>query len=81
MPEEEVVEVVEEGHKGASSVAEEAEVGGADTFAPSPGKFTWAMTAACQGQWTNQDVMYTVSTETWWDDVTMILKLNVVLCL
>lgn len=27
-------------------VGEEVEEGGADMFAPSPGKFTWAMTAA-----------------------------------
>lgn len=47
MPVEGVAEVVvEEDLRGASSVAEGAEVGGADTFAPSPGKFTCAMAAA-----------------------------------
>lgn len=86
VPEEGVVvgveeEAVEEDLRGASSVAEGAEVGGADTFAPSPGKVTWAMTAAFHGsKWTNQDIMYTVSTETWWNDVTMTYRLNVVLC-
>lgn len=35
--------------RGANSVVgEEVEEGGADMFAPSPGKFTWAMTAAFQ---------------------------------
>lgn len=71
---EEAVGEVEEGGedlRGANSVGvEEAEVGGADMFAPSPGKFTWAMTAAFHGNvWTNQDIIYTVSMETWWDDV------------
>lgn len=62
MPEEGVEaveeEAVEEDLRGASSVAEGAEVGGADMFAPSPGKFTWAMTATSHGsRWTNQDIM------------------------
>ncbi len=48
----------EEDLRGASSVEEEgAEGGGADMFAPSPGKFTWALTAAFHGNiWTNQDI-------------------------
>lgn len=70
--------------RGASSVVGEgAEVGGADMFAPSPGKLTWVMTAAFHGNiWTNQDIIYTVSMETWWDDVvTMTYRLCVdVLC-
>jgi len=61
----------EEDLRGANSVVgEAAEVGGADMCAPSPGNFTWAMTAASQGyKWTNKDVMYAVSMETWWYDV------------
>lgn len=60
---EEAVGEVEEGGedlRGASSVVGEgAEVGGADMCAPSPGKFTWAMTAAFHGNiWTNQDIIY-----------------------
>lgn len=36
----------EEDLRGTNSVVEEgAEEGGADMFAPLPGKFTWAMTA------------------------------------
>lgn len=36
--------------RGASSaVGEEVEVGGADMFAPSPGKSTWAVTSASRG--------------------------------
>lgn len=83
---EEAGEVEEGGEdlRGASSVVGEgAEVGGADMFAPSPGKSTWAVTAAFHGNiWTNQDIIYTVSTETWWDDVvTMTYRLCVdVLC-
>lgn len=71
---EEAVGEVEEAEdlRGANSVVvgEGAEVAGADTFAPSPGEFTWAMTAAFHGNArTNQDIKYTVSMETWWDDV------------
>lgn len=80
--EEGVEEEAGEDLRGASSaVAEAAEVGGADTFAPSPGK--GAMTAAFHGnKWTNQDIIYTVSMETWLDDVvTMTYRLCVdVLC-
>lgn len=48
--EEALVQEEEEDLRGASSVVEEgAEEGGADMFAPSPGKFTWAMTAAIHG--------------------------------
>lgn len=59
--EEEAVAVEGEGAedlRGASSaVGEGAEVGGAGMFAPSPGKFTWEMTAAFLGhKWTNQDI-------------------------
>lgn len=48
----------EEDLRGASSVeGEVAEGGGADMFAPSPGKYTWALTAAFHGNiWTNQDI-------------------------
>lgn len=70
--------------RGASSVVGEgAEGGGADMFAPSPGKPTWALTEAVYDNiWTNQDIKYTVSMETWWDDVvTMTYRLCVdVLC-
>lgn len=61
----------EEDLKGASSaVVEGAEVGGADTSALSPGKLTWAMTAASNGnKRTNQDIIYAISMETWWYDV------------
>lgn len=75
MLEEVVGEVEEEAEdlRGASSVVGEgAEVGGADMSAPSPGKVTWALTAAFHGnKWTNQDIRYTVSMETcpWWDDI------------
>lgn len=69
---EEVEEGVEDLRGANSAVGEGAEVGGADTFAPSPGKFTWIMTAAFNGNVrTNQDIIYTVSMETWWDDVAM----------
>lgn len=59
--EEEEAEV--EDLRGASSVVgEEVEEGGADTFAPSPGKLTWDVTAASNGdKWTNQDIIYTDS--------------------
>lgn len=44
--EEVLVQEEEEDLRGANSVVEEGtEAGGADTFAPLPGKFTWAMTA------------------------------------
>lgn len=46
--EEVLVQEEEEGEdlRGANSLVEEgAEEGGADMFAPSPGKFTWALTA------------------------------------
>lgn len=60
-------EEVGEDLRGASSVVEE---GGADTFAPSPGEFTWAMAAAIRGRiWTNLDIINTVSMETGLDDV------------
>lgn len=61
----------EEDLRGASSAVEEgAEVGGADMFAPSPGKSTWTMTAASHGnKRANQDIIYAVSMETWWYDV------------
>lgn len=61
----------EEDLRGASSVVGEGvEEGGGDMFAPSPGKLTWAMTAAFHGNvWTNLDIIFTVSMETWWDDV------------
>lgn len=40
----------EEDLRAANSVAEEgAEEGGVGMFAPSPGKFTWTMTAAIHG--------------------------------
>lgn len=74
----------EEDLRAASSVVGEGvEEGGADMFAPSPGKATWAMTAAFRGNiWTNRDILNTVSMETWWDDVvTMTYRLCVdVLC-
>lgn len=44
-----VREEEEEDLRGVNSVVEGAEEGGADTFAPSPGKITWAMTAAIHG--------------------------------
>lgn len=73
VPGEASVEAVEgeEDLRGASSVVEEgAEVGGADMFAPSPGKSTWTMTAASHGnKRANQDIIYAVSMETWWYDV------------
>lgn len=49
--------------RGASSVVVEGvEVAEADMFAPSPGKFTWAMTAAFHGNiWTNEDIIYILS--------------------
>ncbi|KAF7669699.1 hypothetical protein LDENG_00147220 [Lucifuga dentata] len=63
---EEEVEEEEGDLRGVSSVVGEgAEVGGAGMFAPSPGKFTWAMTAAFLGnKRTNQDIIFTVSMET-----------------
>uniref|UniRef100_A0AAQ5ZEP6 Virilizer N-terminal domain-containing protein n=1 Tax=Amphiprion ocellaris TaxID=80972 RepID=A0AAQ5ZEP6_AMPOC len=63
---------------GASSAAgEAAEAGGADMFAPSPGKLTWTVTAAPRGtKWTNRDSAYAVSMETWrYDVVTMTYRL------
>lgn len=73
--EEEVGEVEEEevevgDLRGASSVAvEEVEEGGEDTFVPSPGKFTWDVTAASNGdKWTNQDIIYTDSMKQRQDD-------------
>lgn len=76
---EEAAEGVEEGEdlRGASLEVEEAEVGGADMSAPSPGKFTWALTAAFyRSKWTNQDIIYTVSMGTSWNDVTMMYGLR-----
>lgn len=50
-----------------SVVGEGMEVGGADMFAPSPGKFTVEMTAAPHCNiWTNKDIIYTVAMETLW---------------
>lgn len=74
---EEVAEEGEEDLKGVNSVEGEAvEVGGADMCAPSPGKFTWAMTTASHGlKWTNQDVTYAVSMEIWFCVVTMTVDL------
>lgn len=73
VPGEASVEAVEgeEDLRGASSAVEEgAEVGGADMFAPSPGKSSWTMTAASHGNRSaNQDIIYAVSMETWWYDV------------
>lgn len=73
VPGEASVEAVEgeEDLRGASSAVEEgAEVGGADMFAPSPGKSSWTMTAASHGnRRANQDIIYAVSMETWWYDV------------
>lgn len=65
----------EEDLRGASSAAEEgAEVGEADTSAPSPGELTWALTAAFRGNTrTNQDTMSAVSMETGQDDVATIM--------
>lgn len=69
VPGEASVEAVEgeEDLRGASSAVEEgAEVGGADMFAPSPGKSSWTMTAASHGnRRANQDIIYAVSMETW----------------
>lgn len=46
--------------RGANlAVGEEVEEGGADTFAPSPGKSTWAMTAACRDNVMDQSVYFT----------------------
>lgn len=75
-------EGVEDLRGASSAVGEGAEAGGADTFAPSPGKLTWAMTVAFHGNiWTKQDIKYTVSMETWWDDVVTTYRLCVdVLC-
>lgn len=48
----------EEDLRGANSVVGVGvEVGGADMCAPSPGKFSWAVTAASHDyKWTNQNL-------------------------
>lgn len=67
-------EVVEDLRGANSVVVEGVEEGGADTFAPSPDKFTWALTAAfCGNIWTSLGVINTVSMETWLDNVVTVM--------